>query len=184
MPCLSRNKLSANSMNFPRRIFNFIGGLLLTAALLLFLPSITHAKIDITYQDGIPIQRSLESLRDLDFHTWQVVAYSTDEKKSLTVLRIIGYPGSLRLNHPQPLVVRSGIKEWELNDITLNNIQLANDSREAAAEFNLKPLLLDLTQNRPLRLVLPNAFNELPVPPYVVKEWRSLKVDNLNHEEG
>ena len=162
---------------------NLISCLFIAVASLLLMPSISQAKIDITYQDAIPVKRSLESLRDLDFNTWQVVAYPKDEKDSTTILRVIGYPGSLRLNHPQSLIVRSGIKEWELKDITLNNSQLANDSREAAAEFNLKPLLLDLTQNRPLRLFLPNAFNELPVPPYVVKEWRSLKVDKLKDEE-
>jgi hypothetical protein len=34
--------------------------------------------------------------------------------------------------------------------------------------------LADLHQNRPLRLELPGVFGELPVPPYVVKEWRML----------
>ena len=38
----------------------------------------------------------------------------------------------------------------------------------------LGPLLADLQQNRPLRLRLPGVFVELPVPPYVVAEWRSL----------
>ena len=35
-------------------------------------------------------------------------------------------------------------------------------------------LLADLNKNRPLRLQLPGVFNELPVPPFVVKEWREL----------
>jgi hypothetical protein len=51
---------------------------------------------------------------------------------------------------------------------------LAGDGRAAAAEFNLAPLLADLRKNRPLRLQLPGVFVELPVPPYVVAEWRSL----------
>ena len=32
----------------------------------------------------------------------------------------------------------------------------------------------DRNKNRPLRLQLPGVFNELPVPPFVVKEWREL----------
>ena len=136
-----------------------------------------ESKVEITYQDGNSIKRSLESLRDLDYQTWQVVAYPNYEQEGCIVLRIVGYPGSLRLNHPSTLFVRSGIKTWELKDITLDNYQLSNDAREAAAEFNLEPLLLDLTQNRPLRLFLKDAFNELPVPPYIVKEWRSLQID-------
>ena len=31
-----------------------------------------------------------------------------------------------------------------------------------------------LDKNRPLRLSLSGVFSELPVPPFVVKEWRSL----------
>jgi hypothetical protein len=52
---------------------------------------------------------------------------------------------------------------------------LAGDGRDAAVEFALDPLLNDLTNNRPLRLVLPGVITELPVPPYVVGEWRSLQ---------
>ena len=48
------------------------------------------------------------------------------------------------------------------------------DAERAAAEFDLNPLLADLNQNRPLRLELPGVFVELPVPPFVVGEWRSL----------
>ena len=168
-------------MNFLKNIFKLSIFLAIALSLLFLKPSITEAKLDITLQDGMKIMRSQESLRDLDFKTWQLVAYP--QKTDLYILRIVGYPGSLRIDHPDDLVVRSGIKKWVLKDITLDNPQLANDSREAAVEFNLGPLLLDLTQNRPLRLFLPQAFNELPVPPYLVKEWRSLILDGLEDAE-
>jgi hypothetical protein len=63
---------------------------------------------------------------------------------------------------------------WELEDVTLANPKLVDDGRDAAAEFDLAPLLADLQANRPLRLELPGVFTELPVPPYVVGEWRQL----------
>ena len=63
---------------------------------------------------------------------------------------------------------------WDLPDRTLENSLLKSDGREAAAEFDLAPLLAELNKNRPLRLQLPGVFNELPVPPFVVKEWREL----------
>ena len=91
------------------------------------------------------------------------------------VLRIVGYPGKLRLDHPVSLQVEAGRRAWALDDITLANPALATDGREAAAEFALDPLLDDLSNNRPLRLMLPGVFTELPVPPYVVGEWRSLQ---------
>jgi hypothetical protein len=125
-------------------------------------------------ETGTPVLRSLESLRDLDYQSWQLVAYREGPAGGPLTLRIVGYPGKVRLDHPTSLLVESGRLQWQLDDITLANPKLAGDGRAAAAEFNLAPLLADLRQNRPLRLQLPGVFVELPVPPYVVAEWRSL----------
>ncbi|MFM7314225.1 MAG: DUF3122 domain-containing protein [Cyanobium sp.] len=132
-------------------------------------------------ETGTGLVRSLESLRDLDYQSWQVVAYreGAAAEDAHVVLRIVGYPGRVRLDHPTELLVRSGRRLWELADITLANPKLAGDGREAAAEFDLTPLLADLRKNRPLRLELPGVFVELPVPPYVVEEWRALPDERL-----
>ena len=130
-----------------------------------------HAHPD---ESGTPVVRSLESLRDLDYQSWQMVAYREGRPGGPLKLRIVGYPGKVRLDHPTALLVRSGRRQWQLADITLDNPKLAGDGRAAAAEFDLAPLIADLQQNRPLRLELPGVFVELPVPPFVVGEWRSL----------
>ena len=130
-----------------------------------------HAHND---ENGTPVVRSLESLRDLDYQSWQLVAYREGPPGGPLKLRIVGYPGKVRLDHPTALQVRSGHFSWQLADVTLANPQLAGDGRSAAAEFDLAPLLADLRQDRPLRLVLPGVFVELPVPPFVVAQWRSL----------
>jgi hypothetical protein len=149
--------------------------LLLVVALWLGVPAAAQAQLHAhADENGTPVVRSLESLRDLDYQSWQVVAYREGRAGGALKLRIVGYPGKVRLDHPTPLLVRSGRRLWELNDITLDNPQLARDGRAAAAEFDLAPLLTDLDQNRPLRLELPGVFVELPVPPFVVEEWRSL----------
>lgn len=125
---------------------------------------------------GTGVVRSLESLRDLDYQSWQVVAYREGPAApgAPVTLRIVSYPGRVRFDHPAPLLVSAGRRLWELRDTTLSSAKLAGDSRDAAAEFDLSPLLADLSHNRPLRLELPGVFTELPVPPYVVEEWRSL----------
>jgi hypothetical protein len=126
---------------------------------------------------GTGMVRSLESLRDLDYQSWQVVAYREGPAaaEAPITLRIVSYPGRVRLDHPTPLLISSGRRLWELRDTTLSSPKLAGDGRDAAAEFDLTPLLADLVGNRPLRLELPGVFSELPVPPYVVEEWRSLQ---------
>ncbi len=148
---------------------------LLALALMVGTPATAAAQVHAhSDENGAPVVRSLESLRDLDYRSWQVVAYRSGAPGGPLTLRIVGYPGKVRLDHPTPLLVRGGRRCWELADITLENPKLANDSRDAAAEFDLAPLLADLRKNRPLRLELPGVFTELPVPPYVVAEWRSL----------
>jgi hypothetical protein len=162
-----------------RRPLSALLGLLLTIALGLGvdlgLPraALAHVHAHST-ETGLPVVRSLESLRDLDYQSWQVVAYREGGPGRPVTLRIVGYPGRVRLDHPTALRVRSGRRRWDLADITLTNPKLASDWRAAAAEFELTPLLSDLQQDRPLRLELPGVFVELPVPPYVVAEWRSL----------
>ena len=149
---------------------------LVAVALLWLLPvqpawAQVHAHPD---ENGQDVVRSLESLRDLDYQSWQAVAYRTGPPGGPGTLRIVGDPGRVRLDHPTSLIVHSGRGTWELTDITTANPKLAADGRDAAAEFDLNPLLADLHQNRPLRLELPGVFVELPVPPFVVGEWRSL----------
>jgi len=134
--------------------------------------ALIHAHPDTDTATGVV--RSLETLRDLDYRSWQVVAYREGPEGGAVRLRIVGYPGRVRLDHPTPLLVTSGRRLWELADLTLANPKLMGDGRDAAAEFDLAPLLEDLQSNRPLRLELPGVFTELPVPPYVVGEWRQL----------
>ena len=142
---------------------------------LLLVPVKTYAEIAETQINGGLMNASTEFLRDLDYETWQLVAYKSPNNQEKLVLRVIGYPGNLRIDHPLSLDVESGRKKWKLDDITLLNTELAEDSRQAAAEFDLESLLQDISQNRPLRLSLTGVFSELPVPPFLVKEWRGLR---------
>ena len=140
----------------------------------IFNPLKAYAEIAETEINGDFINASSEFLRDLDFETWQLVAYKSPLYENKLILRVIGYPGNLRIDHPTGLNVESGRKKWFLDDKTLLNVELANDGRQAAAEFDLDELIQNIDKNRPLRLSLSGVFSELPVPPFVVKEWRSL----------
>ncbi len=141
----------------------------------IFYPLKVFAEIAETEINGELISASSEFLRDLDFETWQLVAYKSPLLEDELILRVIGYPGNLRIDHPTALRVESGRKQWLLEDKTQLNVELANDGRQAAAEFDLAELVQNIDKNRPLRLSLSGVFSELPVPPFVVKEWRSLK---------
>ena len=139
-----------------------------------FNPLKVSAEVAETEINGELINASSEFLRDLDFETWQLVAYKSPLFEDKLILRVIGYPGNLRIDHPTDLKVESGRKQWLLDDKTLLNVELANDGRQAAAEFDLNELIQNIDKNRPLRLSLPGVFSELPIPPFLVKEWRTL----------
>ena len=173
--------LSQNSVNLVEilsidKLMRSFFSLLVLLAVLVFTPSIAQAKLQFTKgEEGTSYVRSLESLRDLDYQTWQVVVYPMDLEDGNLVLRIVGYPGTLRLDHPTSLEVHAGLKNWNLKDITLSNSKLASDPREAAAEFELSPLINDLSNNRPLRFTLQDVFNDLPIPPYVAVSYTHLR---------
>jgi len=154
----------------------FLQGILSFLLLLSFIlhPLKVSAEVAETEINGELIKASSEFLRDLDFETWQLVAYKSPLFADKLILRVIGYPGNLRIDHPTDLRVETGRKQWLLDDETLLNVELANDGRQAAAEFDLDQLIKNLDKNRPLRLSLSGVFSELPIPPFVVEEWRSL----------
>ncbi len=163
-------KITKSNNNF---FFKGILHLLLVLSFI-FNPLKAYAEIAETEINGDFINASSEFLRDLDFETWQLVAYKSPLYENKLILRVIGYPGNLRIDHPTELNVESGRKKWFLDDKTLLNVELANDGRQAAAEFDLDELIQNIDKNRPLRLSLSGVFSELPVPPFLVKEWRSL----------
>ena len=125
----------------------------------IFNPLKVSAEVAETEINGELINASSEFLRDLDFETWQLVAYKSPFYENKLILRVIGYPGNLRIDHPTDLRVESGRKQWLLDDKTLLNVELANDERQAAAEFDLDELIKNLDKNRPLRLSLSEVFS-------------------------
>ena len=74
----------------------------------IFNPFKVYAEIANTEINGEMINASSEFLRDLDFETWQLVAYKSPLFADKLILRVIGYPGNLRIDHPTDLRVESG----------------------------------------------------------------------------
>ena len=135
--------------------------------------SYADSKVTLNYQKK-EIKRSLESIKDLDYQTWQIIVYPSSQESKNLILRIVGFPGSLRIDHPTKLIVNSGRKTWYLKDITKISKIKVETLNDSTAEFDLSTLIAELDKNRPLRLHLPGLINDLPIPPYLVSEWRSL----------
>ena len=158
-----------------RDLFRLIISCLLICCCLFASANKSYADSIVTSNDQKKeIKRSLESLKDLDYQTWQIIVYPSSQDSKNLILRIVGYPGSLRIDHPTNLIVNSGRKTWDLKDITKTNKLKVETLNDSFAEFDLSPLISELDKSRPLRLRLPDLINDLPIPPYLVSEWRSL----------
>lgn len=158
-----------------RNLFRLIISCLLICCCFFTNVNKSYADSNVTSNDQKKeIKRSLESLKDLDYQTWQIIVYPSSIESKKLILRLVGYPGSLRIDHPTNLIVTSGRKTWDLKDITKNSKMKVQSLNDSAAEFDLSILIAELDKNRPLRLRLPGLINDLPIPPYLVSEWRSL----------
>ena len=174
MPYLNQNNTKLVMGGFRKVSCLIISGFLIYCCFFTIAnKTFADSKINFNYQ-GKEIKRSLESLRDLDYQTWQLIVYPSSKVSNNLTLRIVGYPGSLRMDHPTNLLVHSGRKEWDLKDITKESKFKVETLNDSAAEFELSPLIAELDKNRPLRLSLPGLINDLPIPPYLVGEWRTL----------
>ena len=158
-----------------RNLFRLIISFLLIFCCFFSSVNESHADSEVNLNDQKKeIKRSIESLKDLDYQTWQIIVYPSSKDSKNLILRIVGYPGSLRIDHPTNLIVNSGMKTWNLKDITKNSKIKVETLNDSTAEFDLSNLIAELDKNRPLRISLPGLINDLPIPPYLVSEWRSL----------
>ena len=162
-----------------RDLFRLIILCLLICCVFFTSPNKSYADSKVTLNDQKKeIKRSLESLKDLDLQTWQIIVYPSAKDSKNLIIRIVGYPGSLRIDHPTNLIVNSGRKTWDLKDITKTNKLKVETLNDSFTEFDLSPLISELDKNRPLKLSLSGFINDLAIPPYLVGEWRTLAEQN------
>lgn len=118
--------------------------------------------------------RSKQSLRDRQDLSWQVILFKRVKLGQVQEihLRLVGFPGLTEFAHRQPLSLTTPTgKTWLAEDVV--DLSLPKN----VGEYDVFNILLKIENDIPLELALPLAETkivELPVPPYVVKEWRKL----------
>ncbi|PSB34430.1 DUF3122 domain-containing protein [Stenomitos frigidus] len=128
-----------------------------------------------TYPEGGDrvMYRSLQTLRDRTDQAWQVVFYKRVQggQTESIHLRLVGFPGGAALEHPHPLKITTGTERVWLAAETDTVTDVPN-----VAEYDLLEVMRQLTATTPLRLTLPlqKTAIDLPVPPFVVEEWRQV----------
>ena len=128
-----------------------------------------------TYPEGSNgvMYRSLQTLRDRSNQAWQVILYKRVQGGLTQTLhlRLVGFPGGAALEHPHPLKITTGTERVWLATETPPVTDTPN-----VAEYDLLEVMRELNSTTPLRLTVPVQGQpiELPVPPFVVEEWRQV----------
>ncbi|MDP5018512.1 DUF3122 domain-containing protein [Anabaena sp. UHCC 0187] len=123
---------------------------------------------------GEVIYRSQVKLDDQSGKVWQVVLFKqvNSGQSSNINLRLVGFPGSAELIHPQPLRITTNTgKNWQADDIFVDEAPAPTigqyDFTEILPQLPLESLTLSMS--------LPGKnFINISVPTHVVKEWQSL----------
>ncbi|WP_071189980.1 DUF3122 domain-containing protein [Trichormus sp. NMC-1] len=152
---------------------------ILTTLILLGLVNLTSqtglaAVTQLGNSPGEVMYRSQVKLDDQSGKVWQVVLFKQvySDQPSQINLRLIGFPGSAELIHPQPLKITSTTgKVWNAMDIFLDEAPAPT-----IGQYDLTKILPQLP-SEPLTLSIPLPGAKLiniSIPTFVVKEWQSL----------
>ncbi|MGC9503084.1 DUF3122 domain-containing protein [Baaleninema sp.] len=140
-----------------------------------------RANID-TYPDpanGDVVVRSLQSLRDTRDGSWQLVLFERLTPRGVRgiYLRVVGFPGR-RIDRETPLQLEAATgQSWEAIDRSAS--ALTQEPLPAnIAQYDFESIARQLSADTAMRLSF-SLINdrrpvEIPVPPVVVREWRTL----------
>ena len=123
--------------------------------------------------------RSQQSLRDNDNTSWQLVLYKTVNfgKVETLHLRLVGFPGLAEIARREKLqITTASDKVWEAEDVLIDASFPAN-----VGEYDFREIMRKIEREMPLWLTVPlrgDRSVELVVPPFAVKEWIQLIIDN------
>lgn len=152
---------------------------ILTMFIFLGLGSLTSQTVlaAVSKLEGIPtetIYRSQLKLDDQSGKVWQVILWKQvypDQAPSIN-LRLVGFPGSAELIHPQPLHITTAAGEV----LTAPDVFLEAAPAPTIGQYDLKDILPKLP-TEPLELGIPlpgKRLLNISVPKSVVKEWKSV----------
>jgi len=119
------------------------------------------------------LYRSLTKLDDQSGHVWQVVLFKQvyPGQAETVNLRLVGFPGSAELLHPQPLKITTATgKVLTAADVFLDEAPAPTigqyDFKDILPQLSIEPLVLSIP--------LPSDTINISVPQRVVQDWQKV----------
>ena len=153
-------------------------GLLLGLLLLVVgISSPPMGAVILRHQEGLGqmLYQSRQTLRDPRGNSWQAIVFKRTQPdgESNLVLRLVGFPGTVALDHPCPLTIVSSLgQKFTTTDIT--DRILTEEDISNVGQYDLQPVIWSLRPELPIKLSLEtqeNAKISLFVSSRVIQEW-------------
>ncbi|MBP0000128.1 MAG: DUF3122 domain-containing protein [Cyanobacteria bacterium SID2] len=144
------------------------------------IPTTANASIQ-TYPDptqGTVVVRSLKSLRDTTATSWQLVLFKRlDAGRIQSIhLRVVGFPGrSIEPSSPLVMLAATG-QSWQAPNCSEMALE-GGSLPDSTAEYDLFEIARQFHNDTAMRLsfaLTDGGIVEIPVPPAIVREWRTL----------
>lgn len=157
-------------------------GLLLLGSLWLIKPEAVWADVHVYSEHPEQVTyRSRQSVRDDRDRAWQAIAFKRWQKTvhQGTYLRLVGFPGAIAVDRQHPVLAMTATGDrWYLPTAA---VFAAVPFPDSVGQYDLQPLLRDLSFPLPLTLQIPLINAEpakIRVAPFVVQEWLQIKAAN------
>jgi hypothetical protein len=123
---------------------------------------------------GQILYKSRHTLRDNNSNSWQVIVFKQikPNSASATNLRLVGFPGTVEFEHPQPLKISAKSRDFLAEDVFAEKAPGAN-----VGQYNIAAVLPQLRLGQTVKLEIPvkNSFPlSLAVPAEVILEWKEV----------
>jgi hypothetical protein len=122
------------------------------------------------------LYQSRQTIEDVNSKTWQAIAFKrvADTGGSNFSLRLVGFPGTVTLDHSQPLILKS--PRGQIFTASDNSQEIFTDATAVShvAQYDLQPILSQLQPEQFLVLQIPTVDNSqvtLRVPSWMIQEW-------------
>lgn len=139
----------------------------------------SQARLDYEQETGGQmLYRSFQSLRDLEGHPWQAIAFKREfaDGQSTFFLRLVGFPESATVLRQQSLVMTnvSG-QTFEAPDSS-DRVFTDNGVPDSVGQYDIAAIVLQLSDVTPLKLQVPteDGVVTIAVPPTAIAEWQTV----------
>ena len=161
--------------------FLWVGGLVLLLIFGLELLAAPPAAAKIQFLEEAPgqmVYQSRQTVQDASGNSWQAIAFKrldASDNSATLFLRLVGFPGTVTLNHAQPLTLVPSLGETLTAPDVSSQIFSDHPPEPNVGQYDLQAVLPQLKPPIGLQLLLPTTQNapvEISISPAVIEEWK------------